>query len=297
MAKDTKQPNSLVVRGSFACICKVRDEGYEWETNLRPAPGSSSEVTDSQASPWLVDGFVDGQVFYCHYFQPLYELDLHHQFGRLNPTCKRIKRFADRCGLLGKDVFLIYPELEGQPQTTKTGESLQFWKQEIEKMSALLDLWDYIQNQKKVTGLHIQWHYQPMRISLEWHFPSGVYLLHSIAHEGIFSDKEVITRLFREGIDPARYYLLNQLEERLAGHVNPQLNLFNTEQLLMIPDSLLSALYLSFALEVSEQMGPKVKCRCGCGRDFFPEKGRRYFDERCKKRDWWRHNRGSRTKA
>jgi len=121
--------------------------------------------------------------------------------------------------------------------------------------------------------------------------------VHSIAHEGIPSEKEIVTLLRKGDINPARYHLLNKLEEQLEGHVNPRFNLFNTGQILMEPDRLLSALYVSFALEVSEQMGPKVMCQCGCGRDFFPGKGRKYYDERCKKRDWWRHNRGSRTEA
>src|ERR1700693_4458363 len=113
MAKYTKQPNSLVVRGAFACICEVRDEGYEWDTDLRPAPGQSLQGTDNQASQWLVDGFVDCVEFNCRRFQPLYDPDLHRHFGRLKPTRKAIKQFADRCGLLGNSVFLLYPMQEG----------------------------------------------------------------------------------------------------------------------------------------------------------------------------------------
>ncbi len=138
------------MRGPFACVCEVRDEGYEWDTHLRPVPGPEQTLqeTDSQVSLWLDGGFL-GIKYDCHYFQPLHDDKLHHQFGRLKPTREDIRQFANRCGLLGYDIFLYYPEQEGRPQAVKTGESLQFWKQEIEKMSALLDLWDSIQYPKK----------------------------------------------------------------------------------------------------------------------------------------------------
>jgi hypothetical protein len=188
----------------------------------------------------------------------------------------------------------VYPELD-RSQNTQFGESLQFWKREIEMMGALLDLWEYIQYGKKVDGLEIVWRYQPTRIGLIWHFPSGQYTLHSIAHEGIFSEKQLVEQMYKEAISPTRYYLHEKLEERLRGHLSPIFNYYGAEHILIVPDGLLSALYLSFALEVDEQSEPKVLCKCGCGRDFLPGRGRKFYDEDCKKRDWWRRKRGKET--
>lgn len=278
------------MRGSYACVRKVRATGYEWNADLRLPARSSTQNAGNQLSSWLVGGFV-GVEFDCKLFQPLYEPDLHRQFGRLKPTGKAIKQFADRCGLLEDGEFLVYPEI-GRPQNTQFGESLQFWEHEIEMMDALLNLWEYIQYGKKVDDLEIVWHYQPMRISLVWHFPNERYTLYSIAHEGIFSEKRLIELMHKEAISPARYYLHEKLEDRLRGHLNPIFNYYGAEHILMVPDSLLSALYLSFALEIDEQLEPKVLCKCGCGRDFPPGHGRKFYDEDCKKRDWWRRKRG-----
>jgi hypothetical protein len=297
MTEDIKQPNSLVVQGPFACVREVRATGYEWDTDLRLPSQSSSQDADNQPSPWLVGGFV-GIQFDCLRFQPLYVPGLHRQFGRLKPTCKAIKRFADRCGLLEDGEFLIYPEL-GRPQDTKFGESLQFWKKEIEMMGALLDLWDSIQSKRDVHDLfRVRSHpHYPRSISIEWHFPSGARSFHNIAHEGILSQKESLAGMWKGDVSSVHSYLLNKLEERLEGHVNPQFTLSGSgqRQILMVPDSLLSALYLSFALEVNEQPGPKVQCECGCGRDFFPEHGRKFYDKGCKNRNWWRRKRGKKA--
>lgn len=293
MVDDIEQPNNLVVRGPYACVCKVRAAGYEWDADLRLPPESSPQDAGNQPSPWLVGGFL-GIAFDGKLFQPLNEPDLHRQFGRLKPTRKAIKRFADRCGLLEDGEFLVYPDL-GRPQAAKFGESLQFWQREIEMMGALLDLWDYVQYGKKVDGLDIVWHPQPIRISLDWHYPGGRRTLHSIAHEGVFSEKQLIEQIYKEAISPARYYLHERLEERLKGHLNPLFSYCGAEHVLVVPDGLLSALYLSFMLEVDEQPEPNVLCKCGCGREFPPGHGRKFYDEDCKKRDWWRRKRG-RTK-
>ena len=95
MADDIKQPNSLVVRGPYACIREVRATGHEWDADLRLPPQSSTQDAGNQPSPWLVGGFL-GIEFDRKLFQPLYEPDLHQQFGRLKPTRKAIKRFSDR---------------------------------------------------------------------------------------------------------------------------------------------------------------------------------------------------------
>src|SRR5256885_7454560 len=123
MTDDVKQPTNLIVRGPYACVREVRATGYEWDADLHLPLQASTQNANKQPSPWLVGGFL-GIEFDCKLYQPLYEPDLHRQFGRLKPTRQAIKRFADRCGLLEDGEFLVYLERD-QPRATQFGESLQ----------------------------------------------------------------------------------------------------------------------------------------------------------------------------
>ncbi len=290
MTKNDKKLFNPAVRGPFAYVCGVRDTGYEWSTILRPVSMSKlKEAADALETTWLVVD-VPNEEPNVHLYQPLLESDLHRQFGRLSPTRNNIKRFANRCGLLGNPVALYDPEKQGKPQPLFSGESFRFWEQEIKKISSLLDLWEHIQHQKLVDGLHVQWNYQPTRVNLEWRF-SGGHVFYSIANENIPSEKELVNILYQEQNKSARLFFLLELQNQLKGRVNPRFDLFNTEQILMVPDSLISAIYASFALEVCGQFETKVKCR-GCDIFFPPDKNKKYHDEKCKKRDWYRRHRG-----
>jgi hypothetical protein len=54
-----------------------------------------------------------------------------------------------------------------------------------------------------------------------------------------------------EVIKPALYFLSGEIQEKLKGHVNPTLFLAQ-QKIYMIPDSLLSALYVLLLLEIRE---------------------------------------------
>jgi hypothetical protein len=92
---------------------------------------------------------------------------------------------------------------------------------------------------------------------------------------------------FGDAIEPARYLVYCRINDRLAGHVNPMIMAYRGGELLLFPDSLLTALYVLFALEVSGRARyPEIQC-AGCGTTFTPSHGsQRYCVPACRKWHW-----------
>jgi hypothetical protein len=160
------------------------------------------------------------------------------------------KQFADRYGHLGELVPLIYPDKVGQPDSILwAGEALPFWVNEIEEMNFLLSLWKMIQNRDIETlKKYIIWKQDPesvifVRMSSDGTLKRGSVIASEQISPSLFYQLE-----WGEVIKPALYFLSNEIEQKLNGHVNP--TFFLAQKACMVPDSLLSALYVLLLLEI-----------------------------------------------
>ncbi len=89
--------------------------------------------------------------------------------------------------------------------------------------------------------------------------------------------------------EPVRYYVHQQVNHQLAAHVSPVVLPYAEDdgsRIVHLPDSLLAALYVLFALEVA-QAKPTALCEysgCPHGRVFTPtRKNQRYCHPECKR--------------
>ena len=88
-------------------------------------------------------------------------------------------------------------------------------------------------------------------------------------------------------LEPARYWVHDQVNKQLQGHVSPQILPYQDSEILHFPDSLVVALYVLFAVELSAGTGlPRRVCRApDCRRAFPPHDGRqRYCTPQCQDR-------------
>jgi len=191
------------------------------------------------------------------------------------------------------------------------GESFTYWANESYEMLVLTRLWDAL-NLK--AGSHL-------RKYVSWERAWSVTIdLGSFAHDelnaasiGLWStnEKKLLDAWKApnsdEVIDPIRYYILERINSRLS-HIAPRLvsstkNLIHrvaaswSSEVTMIPDCLLSALYLNFALEVSAESRPTSlpprKCR-GCdGWIKNPSRRDQIYHPECRAREKKRRQRAA----
>jgi hypothetical protein len=88
-------------------------------------------------------------------------------------------------------------------------------------------------------------------------------------------------------IAPARYYIHTEVNRHLAGRLSAALNGPDRKgkvELWFVPDSLITGLYVLFALELSEQTHPTKMCLASdCRRPFIPASGKQdYCSNRCR---------------
>jgi hypothetical protein len=247
------------VKEEFVFFGLYPTEGFRWNTDFCLAPGLTRPES-RLATPWLVSrpfGIADPAQQY-----PLFEeKDALRRFMRLSPTLEAIKHFADTHGYLGIPVALYDPKKDGQPDNVVwMGESLRFWQREIEEIRVLVTLWELIRDKQiEMLTKHIIWHRQPRGVRFEWLSPDSSQ--HAwITKESLLPEEAkekhqgpLYLWTFGDVINPALYYLCTQINQRLAGHVNPTLFPLQRKEMYVLPDCLLSALYVLLAMEVREQ--------------------------------------------
>jgi hypothetical protein len=253
-------------------------------------------------------------------YAPLTVLSLHRRFARVKPTPLDIQRFANRYGLLG---HLEVQDLEATDSSSWVGESLRIWRNELRVMRGLMELWDAVrQGREKVLAPFIYWHDAPKLVRiilagddrellptivrrirqrsedlteglLAWdQVPDGAWaatqLLVADARLAYLADAppSVLQHWeYGDPIEPTRYFIHAEVNERIRGHVSPAVLPFRKSEIQFFPDCLLAAMYTHFLLELSGRTRPAILCaREGCGRYFEPEHGRQaYCDPRCRK--------------
>jgi hypothetical protein len=278
--KKTEHSFEAMKKGAFAFLRTVPLDGYHWDNTLQPAPGLVElGEKESLGQPWLVSP--PGYEVDTRQYAPFQRPHLFRLFSRvlLNPNA--IKRFANKYGWLGHAVPLIYPDVTGQE--VQLGESLQFWRQEIEDMALLVKLWELIRYEREdPLSKIILWQKQPLTVRFEWKLSDGKRM--SLIASERLANRELLTLWkYNDVIGPARYYLCEQINKRLKGHVNPGILPFLDGEIYMFPDCLRSAMYVLLALEVSGRTQPAIMCR-GCGMYFVPKhRHQAYHEEACRK--------------
>jgi hypothetical protein len=270
--------------------------------------------------PWLTPqgrfGLDDSAVWTA----PLAKRALHRRFAGLAPTPKAILRFADVFGFLGHGGRRLVPRSGGGEVR---GESLAFWRRQIEQLRVLLRLWDWVcLEDAGELGAFFRW--TPRRPRVEFCLPyAGRGLQAALARrywarrdaggtgwpdepqwaiEGVIESEGGEGR-WRRGdlIEPTRTFIHHTVNTTLAGHGCPVVPVEPRGQIWIVPDCLRAALYILFALELKGGPGlPERVCpRPGCDRYFTPSHGlQRYCSDACRKlAHYHRHKEGDEPMA
>ena len=306
-----RQPFQAMTRGPFAALLRVPEDGFSLREDLVVIDDDGTGK--NTAGPWLVR--LDS--LYVRQYPPLAVANLHRRFARTEPIAESILAFADKYGLLGHGAWL--EDSGSSDQGMVIGESVGFWKKEIERMARLISLWEFIMRggRRELSPL-VEWTPQgtSQQVRLYLVYVDGklrpdlaqcmrqhpdefrdyfrqdrglaTRMRHSevmvLAHEENGSDMELLER-WKHGdpVEPVRYFVHREVNISLRGHVSPAVLPFRKGEIFFFPDCLLSSLYTQFMLELSGRSHPATLCeRPSCGRYFEPTHGRqRYCDKRC----------------
>ena len=304
IADDSSFQGSM--HGIFAFEWSVHSVGYEWDADLRPHPDMPLPPVEpllddhlspdwERAGPWLVPRW---QSEPPRRYRPLEVPGLHRKFATLT-TQDTIQRFASKYGQLGRQVTLC-SSAQGGDEDICRGESLAYWRHHISWMDSLIHIWDLIQREKAgELAEYIRWdpptfRYPTVRVCFD--LPTRVTeerwivwpFTHFIGWAGPWASHDLVppelASVRGDRLEPARYAVCQLINARMANHVQPRLVPWAKGEIALYPDSLLSAMYALFALEVSGKERPPRLC-VGCGKYYSPVHGRQqYCDERCRKR-------------
>ena len=306
-----RQPFRAMTRGPFAALLRVPEDGFSWRDGL--VVFDSERVEKNIAGPWLIRS----DSLYVHQYSPLAVPDLHRRFARTEPNADSILAFSNGYGFLGHGLWL--GDSGPNDREMVVGESLGFWQKEIGHMARLMALWELVKRGSRRELSHlVEWtppgKSQQVRLYLvdvdgtlrpdlaqfmrqrpdEFHdyFRRDEDLAGRMRHRGVTvlaheengSDVELLER-WKHGdpVEPARYFVHREVNNRLRGHVSPAVLPFRKGEIFFFPDCLLSSLYTQFMLELSGRNRPAMLCeRPGCGRYFEPAHGRQqYCETRC----------------
>jgi hypothetical protein len=283
---------------------------------------TSHELVPGVRGPWLVDVPLDGGTWDGGPFEnkPILhaarnEQELHRRFAGLK-TRTAILRFANRYGFLGAG-YTCQARLSDEPLPRvllgTTGwvgaEHLGHWWLEISRMACLLQLWDWVaQEREDQLRKLVWWRRSPLGVGIKVLFMASGHPLpwvDQLEHED--QPGEPLRRTLAGASDgwdafppdpdvpppwqygdvlrPAYTFVAQEVNRSLARHVDLRVR-GDREGLYFAPDSLLASLYTLFALELSGRDRQRTLCaRDGCGRYFIVRhKRQRYCNDNCRKR-------------
>ena len=295
-----------MVNGQYVFIWQVREEGYRWQDQAELFPPDGSTV-----GPWLINPTPLGQKAVYKQYVPLQMAGLHRQFGKVAPTRGKILAFANRYGLLTSPLMLTID----QQGPSVGGISMDTWVQEIGLMAVLVQLWDWCRSQERaILRPFVRWtNEETVRILIRWNWNGERWLVSPLDVSGEdpyreflsegpgqamapvlsapYTNPHLATRWSRGSvIGPVEYFVCSQVNKILQGNVSPAVLPLWDRQVRLVPNSLLAALFLLFAMEISGQERTPIECE-GCGLYFTPAHGRqRYHDAPCRKRAHYRRS-------
>jgi hypothetical protein len=206
------------------------------------------------------------------------EFILHRQFASLiDKQDKDILSFANRYGLLKRHSAhnLVFKD-KYSGQQVQLGESLLWWQEEINDLASRLKLWDMVLSDHKELKNIVLWHRDGIALRL-----NGDYL-HLVSRKNM----NLLSKWHRGDLrGPASYYISLEIEKRLLNTLTPRIPDMRSHEIYFYPDSLLSAIWLMFLLEIS---GETRLLRCSiCGEYFNTHDPRAQFcSVRCRMRKY-----------
>jgi hypothetical protein len=212
---------------------KVARTGYRW---IDSPDGRRICAVDAEQPDWF------GSDCYETPYHPLERTGLFREFADLAPTAKGIVDFANRFGLLG--IGGNFPLETESGRVLVRAEPFAFWKEEIETLKKAIAFWDIFSANGDLTFVRKEL----QKLNL----PPGVR-----------------RRLHIDDDDPgmaALSFVRTSTDARLQKHTSPRLlfqgNLPRLELVLM-PSTLLGALWLQFSLAI-DGLKRFIKCsQCG----------------------------------
>jgi hypothetical protein len=202
---------------------------------------------------------------------------LHRQFAALvDKDIKHKVKFANKYGLLRRHAAhnLIFrnPNTGNQLQM---GESLIWWQEEIIELASCIKLFDAISCESKQIKDIVLWHRDGITLKLE----NGDIQLVSMANMHLMGK-------WTEGDTkgPVLHYLSLEMDKRLTDSLTPKIS-SDQNDLYVYPDTLLSAIWLMFLLEITGNIN-LLQCKI-CG-DFFRTQDPRaqFCSTRCRVRNF-----------
>ena len=259
--------------------------------------------------------------------------ELHRRFARLarfGPDDLRepILDFANKYGWLSapSERFWLAPRNQKRQSNLDWpfGESIQFWRSAIYKTASLVSLWDLLRDERRDVlakfvvasgsprrvGVYAAWRdgrlttnrdfigndWRPITYGAEME-PEPVAEEGTPLGDGRFQSFPGISGQNPDVLAVTRLYLFDKVGETLHGKASPLLSPERPsgEAFLLQPHSLLAAIYLYFAREITGRRAPGTPCGNPlCDRTIDPSHGRRYCDDRC--RDQARYYRDSKKR-
>ncbi len=295
IVKDMKSVYSSSLR-QYIYQCFVPNNGFEFRgasdfdlyDNVVPrmvAPKSIAEYPDN-CDPWLVEiaGHDDHRLH-----APLRKTGLHRKFAKLHTqddVTQAILKFANKYGRIGFPVRL-WP-LQSSLNHVTTGESALRWIEESKTMNQWLTIWDRV-CREPMRDLHEYVTYtksgNPILVrNLSYNSNRKEWQLFRTDSRFAGRTKRPTQKQLERAIQLTKAEVCHNLNQHLKGHVSPQLHIHDNESYTFFyPDTLLSALWLMFFMEVTELVNIAL-CR-DCHEPFEPSKSsQKYCDDTCRRR-------------
>jgi len=204
------------------------------------------------------------------------QITLHRQFASLiKKDEKEILKFANKYGLLKRySVHDLVFRNQNTGQQFQLGESLLWWKEEIEDLAACLDLWNMILGNDEKLENTVLWHRDGITIRL------GSNHVPLISRANI----TLLDRWSKGDVrGPALYYLSLETDKRLLNTLTMKFLPLQNSEICLFPDSLLATIWLVFLWEIS---GRTRLMRCASCGDYFDSRDprARFCSARCRMR-------------
>ena len=199
---------------------------------------------------------------------------LHRVFSNLSGE-NSILNFASTYGFLDY-ARCVFTRPSSGIEGALIREPLEKLRTEIASMKSMLLRWDFIKSGSDIALNRV----------VEWR-DDGVYFTIGRRSELIAaSDTEPYGRWLRQGKplnEPAYHHIYNYVNSRLRGGVSPEVLPSYRRSLYLMPDSLLTAMWIMFMWELVGETKPRA-CAI-CGNWFNPQRStRKTCGDRCRKR-------------
>ena len=292
---------------------KVPDAGYVWRRdfeiqfafinrNVERPERLPAYIKDAPSGPWLAD---PGPPFLSDYpghsYEPLAtQRNLHRLFAAL-PTgdheqaLAKTQAFASRYGRLGVDEVVVMtdheysvPELGGESLATfHMAEHLRTWVREINRMRGVVDLLDaYLEADRAVLRKLIHWQTDPPAVVCTYRWPGQQKVQRTVRTKESAPDDFARWLTLDRGNEklrePLHYFISGAVNLGLREHVYPKT--VGGRGVELWPDSLLGAMWVTLADELTGLWRRKV---CAfCGESFLPARRRdkKTCSDACRKR-------------